>query len=344
MCLLQSILPILTCMLSDLYIAQRVRQRVRTAQTTQDTNVGFEIPDSPEQLLNYLNVAMSVELSTIPLYMTAMLSFKDENLTLNAIAAGNVLYDIIMEEMLHMALVSNLISSVFGSDIINVCYNIPYGVGSQLPANIHSHIEHISLKPYSKESLWTFIQIEAPVTMITQHKPILLSDGTTHYPFEPQPGSDNVTLTFLKHDSLNSIGELYTAIQDGLILLSESNQISFSDDNQHIQRECQHDSLHNNITQTHITSLQHALNVINLIKIQGEGYELDEGIFSAVTDIDNDFDVGNDIRNLGVTNSEKTHFIKFIELLVGRKLISLTHINETFNTVTFQFIFKGNNK
>eukprot|EP01084_Bolivina_argentea_P054011 99068_1 len=156
------------------------------------SKTAYHIPNSPEQLHKYLSVAMSLELSTLPLYLTAYLSFKDDNILSNtAKDAKSLIYDVMSDEMLHMALLSNIISSIYGIDKIEACYNINYTINAKLPANIRLDIDNLSLRPFSKNLLYTLIQIEAPASLIQEHKPIITNYNEI-YPFQPSNGTNNI--------------------------------------------------------------------------------------------------------------------------------------------------------
>ena len=258
--------------------------------------------------------------------------------------------------MLHMNLLSNLISSIFGVDKVTTKFNIPFvctryvtfwldflfnafvvkpkGKGCKLPANIRDDVTDVSLKPFSKEAIYNaFIQIEAPSSLIQKHQPIKSDDGSVRYPFEPKGGESSVVLAFHKKDDLNQIGEFYKVIQRALKTLSKNKAISFcSDDKKHKQRQCKSRKSETNS----IESLEDALEAIDLICSQGEGYELKSGVFGAVTKND-DENLNNDLQT---NTSEKTHFIKFIECLVGRELLSLQIIEDNEDSATYKFTFE----
>ena len=136
-------------------------------------NTGFyKIPDSRETLYDYLCAAMSLELSTLPLYLTAMYSFVDE-LSDTAKATQKLIREVMMDEMLHMNLVNNVVASIYGVSKATTKFNIPYGKGCKLPAGIRDDITEVQLRPFSKEVLYdAFIQIEAPTSLAKEHQPV----------------------------------------------------------------------------------------------------------------------------------------------------------------------------
>jgi hypothetical protein len=62
---------------------------------------------TPKALATHLQWALSVELSTIPPYLCALYSVRDRST-----AAADLVRDVVVEEMLHMALVSNLMNAI----------------------------------------------------------------------------------------------------------------------------------------------------------------------------------------------------------------------------------------
>lgn len=72
-----------------------------------------------------------------------------------------------------------------------------------------------------------------------------------------------------------------------------------------------------------------------MICAQGEGYELKEGVFGAVADDDGN----NDEKDDCTEDASKSHFIKFVECLVGRRLERLEIVGDDEDTVTYRFVY-----
>lgn len=158
------------------------------AESKEEKNIGFyAVPEDTDTLYRYLQAAMALELSTLPLYMTALYSFvADESLSATAKAAKQLVHEVFMEEMLHMNLLSNLTASIFGIDAIRTTFNIAYGADCALPADVRHDLRDIRLRPFSKQLLYdVFIQIEAPSTLLKCHQPEESENGGVRYPFEP---------------------------------------------------------------------------------------------------------------------------------------------------------------
>jgi hypothetical protein len=132
------------------------------------------------ELLDRLQTAVDFEMATIPAYMTALLSIKRPS---NRGVAENI-RSVMMEEMLHLALVSNVISSIGGKVKIT---------GDRLPhyplrltfkgKEFADRQFNVDLVQFSKEAIKTFMAIEQPrapkpVTFDLQMKEITLPERT----------------------------------------------------------------------------------------------------------------------------------------------------------------------
>ncbi len=113
--------------------------------------------DKRATLLAQLQTAIELEWSTIPPYMVAILSMK---LTANREAA-NLIRGVMMEEMLHMALVANVLNAVGGTVHIG-----PDNVPSYPHRLFKDRDFPINLAPFSAENVATFMKIEEPRTSV----------------------------------------------------------------------------------------------------------------------------------------------------------------------------------
>jgi len=112
-----------------------------------------------EDLLNLLQKAVELELATIPPYMTALLSIKPGTNR----AAADIIRSVMMEEMLHLALVGNLMNSLGGAVRLEKD-NIPsYPLQLEFEGKPFKDRKfEVHLAPYSRETIETFIKIELP--------------------------------------------------------------------------------------------------------------------------------------------------------------------------------------
>jgi hypothetical protein len=111
--------------------------------------------ESAKDLHQHLELAISIELATVPPYLYAMYSIEDPNSQ-----PALLLRSIVVEEMLHAALVTNLLLATGGRpDFSSTKYMTSY------PANLphHSPPLTVDLEPCSYESIErVFMRIEQP--------------------------------------------------------------------------------------------------------------------------------------------------------------------------------------
>ncbi|WP_313202969.1 ferritin-like protein [Pseudomonas sp.] len=111
------------------------------------------------ELSQWLHTAMGIELSTIPLYMTALISIKPGK---NRVAA-NLIRSVMMEEMLHLLLAGNLLSAIGGRVQFSE-QNVP-----SFPLTLNFQGKQFrerefeaNLAPFSAASIEVFTEIELP--------------------------------------------------------------------------------------------------------------------------------------------------------------------------------------
>jgi hypothetical protein len=132
-----------------------------------------------------LQKAIELEHATIPPYLYALYSL-DPNKN-GAIAS--IIQSVVLEEMLHMTLSSNVLNALGGSPKIDQPGFIPTYPGP-LPGGVESELK-VNLAPFSTKQLATFLQIEEPETPLHFRAALV--------------GTDVIT-----------IGEFYTAIADAI--------------------------------------------------------------------------------------------------------------------------------
>jgi hypothetical protein len=114
-------------------------------------------------LLPLLQQAIELELSTVPPYLTALMSIKKPG---NRVAA-NLIRSVAIEEMLHMVLVGNLISSLGGT--VKLCGDaVPvYPLRLEFdgsPFDERAFMLH--LEAFSPQAMETFKKIEMPASLL----------------------------------------------------------------------------------------------------------------------------------------------------------------------------------
>src|ERR1043166_7123908 len=119
--------------------------------------------DKYKELLGWLQTALELELSTIPPYMVALLSIHtDANRE-----AADLVRGVMIEEMLHMALVANVLNAVGGAPRIDKETIPSYPLELEFDGKKFRDRDFpVSLAAFSKEQISTFMQIEAPEDLV----------------------------------------------------------------------------------------------------------------------------------------------------------------------------------
>ena len=197
---------------------------------------GIRSASSADELGVYLQSAIKLEHSTIPPYLTAMFSLRSGT---NAQIARQI-QEIVIEEMLHMAIASNILIAIGGSPSINGSDFVPSYPGP-LPMNIGDlevGIEAFSIGLVKN----TFMAIEEPENPI----PIKTVDA-------------------LGAEEYATIGQFYDAIKDQIQALGPSIFVKPTAPPQVVSPEWFGERLFV------ITDPYTACQAIDLIKIEGEG-------------------------------------------------------------------------
>jgi hypothetical protein len=134
------------------------------------------LDEQKSQLFPLLQKAIELELSTIPPYLTALLSIRpDANRD-----AARLIRSVMMEEMLHMVLVANLASSLGGGVRLGEA-NIPsYPLRMTFEGKtFRDRNFDVDLAAFSPQSLATFLQIELPTALAMQKAQVLAFPSIT---------------------------------------------------------------------------------------------------------------------------------------------------------------------
>lgn len=244
-----------------------------------------------KDLQYYLNVAMQLEHATIPPYLIALYSIKP-NTNLDA---TNIIRTVVVEEMLHLTLASNLLNAVGGEPDLS-----SPGFVAQYPAYLPDGEEdfEVNRAAFSLETLETFLKIERPakdnkmnleVNRITgRKKSIINSQGTSESDLENNK-EDKPVLNYY------SIGEFYDAIIDGFQFLNKKypNELFIGNPDKQITSEYYYSGGGNIIP---VYDLDSAMNAISEIIDQGEGAK-------------------NSIED---KEKEIAHYYRFEQLKIGR--------------------------
>lgn len=188
---------------------------------------------NPAAVITALQSAVELEHATIPVYLYALYSLDE---TKNA-AIVAIIQSVVIEEMLHMTLASNVLNALGGDSEVGNPGFVPTYPGP-LPGSVQSDLT-VHLAPFSMTQLQAFLQIEQPEDPL--QFPVLAT----------QTADDMIT-----------IGEFYTAISvaigqlgDGAFVTPPRNQVGA-------------DLMYGSVTVSDVASAQEALRII--IE-QGEG-------------------------------------------------------------------------
>jgi hypothetical protein len=187
---------------------------------------------SREALIEHLQWALSVELSTIPPYVCALYSLRDRTTQ-----AARLVRDVVLEEMLHMALVGNLINAIGGT---------PALVVPRYPGYIPHHAAggpFIQLQPLSAEL--------AQVVFMAIEKPEL----------DPQAPAEG--------DEFHTIGQFYKAIEEGFVNCARADPGLFGHDTGRQRTDTYFGAGGGELV--HVCDLDSALLALREITEQGEG-------------------------------------------------------------------------
>ncbi|HEY0371300.1 MAG TPA: ferritin-like protein [Thermoanaerobaculia bacterium] len=113
-------------------------------------------PTAAQDLWPALQQAIELEHATIPLYLYALYSLNPKR---NAEIAA-ILQSVVVEEMLHMTLASNVLNALGGSPSIDRPDFIPKYPGP-LPGGVQSELT-VHLAPFSMKQLEVFLTVEEP--------------------------------------------------------------------------------------------------------------------------------------------------------------------------------------
>jgi rubrerythrin len=149
---------------------------------------GLKSP-TPETVRKALQRAIELEHATIPVYLYGLYSLDPARNK----AIADILQSVVVEEMLHMTLASNVLNALGGSPSIDKPGFIPSYPGP-LPGSVESGLI-VHLRPFSQDQLTTYLQIEQP------DKPIDIPEDATAQ-------DDGIT-----------IGQFYTMISGAIQVL-----------------------------------------------------------------------------------------------------------------------------
>ncbi|HEX8482923.1 MAG TPA: ferritin-like protein [Allosphingosinicella sp.] len=261
-----------------------------------------------EQLREHLQAAIELEHSTIPPYLCGLYTIRQDAIRLDIdppgpnLMAAEIIRTVVVEEMLHMMLASNVLNAVGGAPSIDhskfvPAYpaTLPIGTGKPLVVN---------LLKFSEEAIDTFLAIERPLPP----PPVKVATRRLRA-LAPVPVPPGQLVDMVRRGELyGSIGEFYAAIELGLQGLeararAQGGTIFIGSPDRQITREYYYNSGGEAFP---VTDLESALTALREIVDQGEGY--DNGIF------DDDFQEFGQQKSLA-------HYYRFNQIKLGRTYV-----------------------
>jgi Ferritin-like len=156
---------------------------------------------SIDDLRRHLQAAVELELLLIPPYLCAMCSLKDGSNR----EAAMIIRSVVVEEMLHMTLASNLLNAVGGTPVLTDREWVGH-YPTRIP--FHTRSFAVGLRPFDDTALSTFLAVETPTYPIA----------------EPPPAPDDAAtprMLAVGNGPYKTIGAFYGAIQAAFVHLVE---------------------------------------------------------------------------------------------------------------------------
>lgn len=281
-----------------------------------------------DDLMGLLQNAIALEHSTIPVYLSALYSIKPSQLltsnnanafSLNAIY--NVLKSIVIEEMKHLCLISNLLNAIGGQvNLLNV-NNMP-SYPTKLPANVQPELT-VSLGPLTRDRLLnTYMPIELPSETILSTIKGVKKQLEHLEQFQLKAKNINMQANANINNKLNqliisypnlkkvkeaaktgysnTIGEYYYMIKESLYQINKKDGSNlFTGD---IRKQVTSQEMKGMFA---VYNIDTAMQAINAIVEEGEGSSLS--------------DIYNGEGNL-------SHFHKFLEMYLGKQIFGVQEV------------------
>lgn len=238
----------------------------------------MSLREKKSALYALLQTAMDLELATIPPYMTALLSIRPGG---NRRAANHI-RSVMMEEMLHMALVGNLMFSLGGSIKLGRAQCPTYPLRLQFNGeSFRDRQFDIDLMGYSLPAIKKFMQIEMPASL-------LLRVRMKHYKLVV-PG---ITIGDFYEKIVTLLEEICSAY--------EQSEVFSGDPKRQIGAEFFWGALGRPVV---ITDLADAKRAIDIVVRQGEGASLESG---------------REVKDYFAVPDECPHYFRFKEIAENR--------------------------
>jgi hypothetical protein len=239
---------------------------------------------TPQDLYPALQMAVSLELSTIPPYLTGLFTLKETATGQTNAAAAEIMTSVVNEEMLHMCIAANTLIALGGAPVMNTAAQVPSYPG-HLPGDTDDGLI-VHIRPISQCAvLNTYMRIEEPDTIIQP-------SGPNKIPLLPSPPPPP--------GEFQSIGDFYRAIIAKLQTLPSG---SINPDPNSPNQKNQVVGVFGSFP-TAITDIPSAVAALGLIVDQGEGSDVSPEEMDPVD-----------------ADETAAHFYRFAEIIMGAAIV-----------------------
>jgi Ferritin-like len=224
-----------------------------------------------EKLREYLYHAMQIEHATIPPYLLALYSIHPGT----NLDASQVIRVVVVEEMLHLTLATNILNAVGGKPDLTAPGFVPL-YPAYLPDGETDF--QVDLQPFSKDAIKTFLKIERPGKAPDEAKRMVSRHRISAAALGAVPGDTDL--------QYYSIGEFYEEIVRGLKYLYDKKGSKLFTGAFELQVGSEY-YYSGGGKLFPVTDIKSAMAAANLIIEQGEGF--DAGIFTETGELAHDF-------------------------------------------------------
>jgi Ferritin-like len=243
---------------------------------------------TPQDLYPALQLAVSLELSTIPVYLCGLLTLKETGTGQANANLAEIIQSVVDEEMLHMCIAANTMIALGGAPVMNTAATVPHYPGP-LPGDTDDGLI-AQLLPFSVNDavLNTYMRIEEPDVIVQP-------SGADKIPLAPAPPPEP--------GQFQSIGDFYQAI------ISQLPRLPAGSINPDPASPNQKNQVVNVFYTTPpepaaITDIPSAMAALGVIVDQGEGSSAGP---SEVDPVD--------------PNETVAHFYRFAEIVMGQSIV-----------------------
>jgi Ferritin-like len=243
---------------------------------------------TPQDLYPALQLAVSLELSTIPTYLCGLFTLKEAGAGQINANLAEIIQSVVDEEMLHMCIAANTMIALGGAPTMNTATTVPHYPGP-LPGDTDDGLI-VQLLPFSVEAavLNTYMRIEEPDMIVEP-------SGPNKIPLAPAPPPPP--------GQFQSIGDFYQAIITKLQKLPEDS-INPDPTSPNQMNQVVNVFYTTPPQPAAITNIDSAVAALSIIIDQGEGSSASP---EEIDPVDPD--------------ETAAHFYRFAEIVMGRSIV-----------------------